>query len=173
VTIVADQEDHRRRLSAEQATFSRFFKGLLVFIVVWPGLLTILLTLGWLLFQRPVAVEAAAFTAVRDAGIALAFGYLLGFVPATIIGMLISWLQVRSRLNVTRALLIAAIVGSCASLLEFDKDGALDAAGKVIDFAIKFFAAFAATFGCWARIQRWAGSGGTTDTRAPAEEPSK
>jgi hypothetical protein len=174
MTLAPDREQYGRWLAEEQRKFTRFFKGLLLFMLGWPLLLVAILSIGWLLFQRPGAIELAAVTIILDAGIALAFGYLLGFVPAAIIGAVISWLQVEFRaLNAVHVLLIALVLGVCSWVLQFDKDDYATLAEQLIDMSIRFTAVFVATFACWAMIRRWRTRDGAMAAAAGAPTPAK
>src|SRR5262245_27837542 len=103
--------DVRARFADEQAEFKRFFKGLLVFVFGWPLIASFILLIGWGLLDSllvPSSNISVISNLVRDAATVVALGYWIGFLPAVIVGTVISGLQIkRHSFGFVHVLLIA------------------------------------------------------------------
>jgi hypothetical protein len=148
--------DGRARLADEQAEFNRFFKGLLVFILGWPLIVSVILSIGWDLLRVPSSNVFVVSNVVRDAATGVALGYVIGFLPAVIIGTVISGLQLKRRsFGFIHVLLTALVVGVIFAGMESPKDGYPDAVMRWTNAVIKLTSVLVATLACWAIACRW------------------
>jgi hypothetical protein len=148
--------DVRARFADEQAEFKCFFKGLLVFVFGWPLIVSVILLISWDLLLVPSSNIFARSNVMRDAATGVALGYVIGFLPAVIIGTVISGLQLKRRsFGFIHVLLIALVVGVIFAGWESPKDGYPDAVMRWTNAVIKLTAVLVATLGCWAIACRW------------------
>jgi hypothetical protein len=148
--------DIRARFADEQAEFKCFFKGLLVFILGWPLVVSVILSIDWDLLLVPSSNVFAISNVVRDAAVVVALGYWIGFVPAVIVGTVISGLQIKRRsFGFIHVLLIALVVGVIFAGWESPKDPYPDAVMRWTNAVIKLTAILVATLICWAVACRW------------------
>jgi hypothetical protein len=148
--------DVRARFADEHTEFKCFLKGLLVFIFGWPLIVSVIFWIGWDLLLVPVRPSNVFAISMRDATTGVALGYVIGFLPAIIIGTVISGLQIRRRsFGFIHVLLIALVVGVIFAGMGSGKDGPFDVVMRWTNGVIKLTAVLVATLACWAIACRW------------------
>src|SRR5262249_45820314 len=148
--------DLRARFADEQAEFKCFFKRLLVFILGWPLIVSVVLSIGWDLLRVFSSNVFVISNVVRDAATGVALGYVIGFLPAVIVGTVISGLQIKRRsFGFIHVLLAALVVGVIFAGWVSPKDPYPDSVMQWTNAVIKVTAILVATLTCWMIACRW------------------
>ena len=130
-----------------------------MFLFGWPLIVSLILLIGWDVLDSLVVPSSTIFVIsnlVRDASSVVVLGYWIGFLPAVIVGTLISGLQIkRHSFGFIHVLLIALVVGVIFAGWESPKDGYPYAVMRWANAAIKLTAILVATLACWAIACRW------------------
>lgn len=154
---------NERKASGRSKT-GRFFRVMLLYIILGPPLGSVVYVIGLLVEKGApngiVHFIQSYFVIFVLTPIGLIFTYLIGLIPAALAGLIIAAIDVATRLNFARTLLLVAAAGLPSSVLFLVIGAATPAENPLIwinwpNTLVKILTCMVPTIVVWLILQRW------------------